>query len=95
MRDARRIRTPRAFENVRELQTATTPNLAQIPLHLPGKLTHPARWLRGAGTDGGIALARATMEARLHGGRIGVFGLAPIPTWEATGSGLPDLALAL
>jgi anti-anti-sigma regulatory factor len=41
-----------------------------------------------------LVLAHATVEARLHGGRIAVFGLAPIPSWEATGSGLPDLDLA-
>jgi anti-anti-sigma regulatory factor len=42
-----------------------------------------------------LMLAHATVEARLHGGRIVVFGLAPIPSWEATGSGFPALGLAL
>jgi anti-anti-sigma regulatory factor len=42
-----------------------------------------------------LILAHATVEARLHGGRIVVLGLAPIPSWQATGSGLPDLGLAL
>jgi anti-anti-sigma regulatory factor len=39
-------------------------------------------------------LQQAVGQARLHGGRIVVFGLAPIPRWEATGSGLPGLKLA-
>jgi hypothetical protein len=39
-------------------------------------------------------LQRAVGQARLHGGRIVVFGLAPIPRWEATGWGLPGLELA-
>lgn len=39
------------------------------------------------------ALEHATSQARLDGGRIVAFGLAPIPEWEATGSGLPGVAL--
>ena len=39
-------------------------------------------------------LERTTTQARLHGGRVVAFGLAAIPIWEATGSGLPGLELA-
>jgi len=39
MRDARRIRTPRAFKNVRELQTATELNLAHSRFTLPSEMT--------------------------------------------------------
>ncbi len=40
-------------------------------------------------------LARATGQARLHGGRLVVFGLAPIPAWQAGGCELRDLDRAL
>jgi anti-anti-sigma regulatory factor len=40
-------------------------------------------------------LARATGQARLHGGRLAVFGLAPIPAWQAGGCDLRDLGRAL
>src|ERR1700676_2912671 len=33
----------------------------------------------------------ATTEARLHGGRLEVFGLPPIPAWEARRGGPRDL----
>jgi hypothetical protein len=36
-------------------------------------------------------LADATGEARLHGGRLAMFRLAPIPAWQAGDSGLPGL----
>ena len=36
-------------------------------------------------------LAGATGEARLHGGRLVMFGLAPVPAWQAGDSGLPGL----
>ncbi len=39
-------------------------------------------------------LERAVAQARVQGGRIVVFGLAPIPRWEATGRGIPGLKLA-
>ncbi len=41
------------------------------------------------------ALAGATGEARLHGGRLVMFGLAPIPAWQAGDSGLPGLERVL
>jgi anti-anti-sigma regulatory factor len=41
--------------------------------------------------DAQAVLVRATGKARLHGGRLVVFGLAPIPRWEARASGLPGL----
>jgi hypothetical protein len=37
------------------------------------------------------ALAHATRTARIRGGRLETSGLAPIPRWEAGGSGLPGL----
>jgi anti-anti-sigma regulatory factor len=37
------------------------------------------------------ALMAAIGTARLHGGRLVVSGLAPIPRWEARGSGLPGM----
>lgn len=40
-------------------------------------------------------LAGATGEARLHGGRLVMFGLAPIPAWQAGDSGLPGLERVL
>lgn len=40
-------------------------------------------------------LARATGQARLEGGRLVVFGLAPIPAWQADGCDLRDLDRAL
>jgi anti-anti-sigma regulatory factor len=40
-------------------------------------------------------LARATGQARLHGGRLVVSGLAPIPAWQADGCELRDLDRAL
>ena len=40
-------------------------------------------------------LAGATGQARLHGGRLAVFGLAPIPAWQAGDSGLPGLERVL
>jgi anti-anti-sigma regulatory factor len=40
-------------------------------------------------------LAGATGEARLHGGRLVMFGLTPIPTWQAGDSGLPGLERVL
>ncbi len=40
-------------------------------------------------------LAGATSEALLHGGRLAMFGLAPIPAWQAGDSGLPDLERVL
>ena len=40
-------------------------------------------------------LAAATGEARLHGGRLVMYGLAPIPAWQAGDSGLPGLARVL
>jgi anti-anti-sigma regulatory factor len=40
-------------------------------------------------------LVRATGQARLHGGRLAVFGLAPIPAWQADGCELRDLDRAL
>jgi len=36
-------------------------------------------------------LAAATGEARLHGGRLVMFGLAPIPAWQAGDRDLPGL----
>ena len=41
------------------------------------------------------ALAAATGEARLHGGRLVMSGLAPIPAWQAGDCGLPGLARVL
>ena len=38
-------------------------------------------------------LAAATGEARLHGGRLVMSGLAPIPAWQAGDSGLPGHVL--
>jgi anti-anti-sigma regulatory factor len=40
-------------------------------------------------------LAAATGEARLHGGRLVMSGLAPIPTWQAGDCDLPDLEFVL
>ncbi len=40
-------------------------------------------------------LAGATGEARLHGGRLVMFGLAPIPAWQAGDSDLPALERVL
>jgi anti-anti-sigma regulatory factor len=40
-------------------------------------------------------LARATGQARLEGGRLVVFGLAPIPAWQAGGCDVRDLDRAL
>jgi anti-anti-sigma regulatory factor len=40
-------------------------------------------------------LAYATGQARLHGGRLAVAGLAPIPAWQADGCDLRDLDRAL
>jgi anti-anti-sigma regulatory factor len=40
-------------------------------------------------------LAGATGEARLHGGRLAMFGLAPIPAWQAGDSDLPGLERVL
>jgi hypothetical protein len=40
-------------------------------------------------------LARATGQARLQGGRVAVFGLAPIPAWQAGGCDLRELDRAL
>jgi anti-anti-sigma regulatory factor len=36
-------------------------------------------------------LAAATGEARLHGGRLVMSGLSPIPAWQAGDCGLPAL----
>jgi hypothetical protein len=36
-------------------------------------------------------LAATTWEARLHGGQLATFGLAPIPAWQAGDSGVPGL----
>jgi anti-anti-sigma regulatory factor len=40
-------------------------------------------------------LAAATGEARLHGGRLAVSGLAPIPAWQAGACDLPALERVL
>ncbi len=40
-------------------------------------------------------LAGATGEARLHGGRLVMSGLAPIPAWQAGDSDLPGLERVL
>jgi anti-anti-sigma regulatory factor len=40
-------------------------------------------------------LAAATGEARLHGGRLVVSGLAPIPAWQAGDCDLPGLERVL
>jgi len=40
-------------------------------------------------------LAAATGEARLHGGRLAMSGLAPIPAWQAGDCDLPDLERVL
>jgi anti-anti-sigma regulatory factor len=40
-------------------------------------------------------LAAATGEARLHGGRLVMSGLAPIPAWQAGDCDLPDLERVL
>ena len=40
-------------------------------------------------------LAGATGEARRHSGRLVMFGLAPIPAWQAGDSGLPGLERVL
>jgi len=40
-------------------------------------------------------LATATGEARLHGGRLVMFGLAPIPAWQAGDGDLPGLERVL
>jgi anti-anti-sigma regulatory factor len=40
-------------------------------------------------------LAGATGEARRHGGRLVMSGLAPIPAWQAGDSGLPGLERVL
>jgi anti-anti-sigma regulatory factor len=40
-------------------------------------------------------LAAATGEARLHGGRLAVSGLAPIPAWQAGDCDLPALERVL
>jgi anti-anti-sigma regulatory factor len=36
-------------------------------------------------------LTAATEQARLHGGRLVMFGLAPIPAWQAGDADLPGL----
>jgi anti-anti-sigma regulatory factor len=40
-------------------------------------------------------LATATGEARLHGGRLAMSGLAPIPAWQAGECDLPGLERVL
>ncbi len=40
-------------------------------------------------------LAGATWEARLHGGHLAMFGLAPIPVWQTGDSDLPGLERVL
>ena len=40
-------------------------------------------------------LAAATGEARLHGGRLVMSGLSPIPAWQAGDCDLPDLERVL
>ena len=40
-------------------------------------------------------LASATREARLHGGRLVMSGLAPIPAWQAGDCDLPGLERVL
>jgi anti-anti-sigma regulatory factor len=40
-------------------------------------------------------LAAATGEARLHGGRLAMSGLAPIPAWQAGDCDLPGLECVL
>lgn len=40
-------------------------------------------------------LAAATGEARLHGGRLVMSGLTPIPAWQAGDCGLPGLERVL
>jgi anti-anti-sigma regulatory factor len=40
-------------------------------------------------------LAAATGEARLHGGRLAMSGLAPIPAWQAGNCDLPGLERVL
>ncbi len=40
-------------------------------------------------------LAAATGEARLHGGRLAMSGLAPIPAWQAGDCDLPGLGSVL
>jgi len=40
-------------------------------------------------------LAAATGEARLHGGRLAMSGLAPIPAWQAGECDLPGLERVL
>ena len=40
-------------------------------------------------------LTAATGEARLHGGRLVMSGLAPIPAWQAGDCGLPGLERVL
>jgi anti-anti-sigma regulatory factor len=40
-------------------------------------------------------LAAATEEARLHGGRLVMSGLAPIPAWQVGACDLPDLERVL
>ena len=40
-------------------------------------------------------LAAATGEARLHGGRLAMSGLAPVPAWQAGDCDLPGLERVL
>src|SRR5258708_32460457 len=42
-------------------------------------------------TEAQAVLAGATVKARLHGGRLVVFGPAPIPAWQAGEPDVPGL----
>jgi len=39
-------------------------------------------------------LASADLRARLKGGRLAAFGLAPVPTWQASGAGLVEPSMS-
>jgi hypothetical protein len=39
----------------------------------------------------GLPASARGWEARLHGGQLALFGLAPIPAWQAGDSDLPGL----
>jgi anti-anti-sigma regulatory factor len=68
--------------------------LSQYVSHAQPDLLLDLTGLLSWSAEAQLALEHAAVEARLHGGRVVVFGLAPIPKWEATGFGLPDLELA-
>jgi hypothetical protein len=66
------------------LSGCVSPSRPDVLVDLTGLLS----WCPEAQT----MLRRAGMTARLHGGRLAVVGLPPIPRWEARDPGLPVLA---